>query len=272
MSNTKHSREIQEKILNFYLDYPMDSYIPAWKVFRSFTNENNLIADKIISSESWELNSQRNILDVGTGDGSVLKEILSRSATPINFIRVVEPNLELLKEAETNLNSLCLKSSIEFVNSDLITLLNQNLFNINTVILSHVLYLLPELDIEIFFDELPKEVRVYIITDDINSLFPNCWKITSPKYYQRTLNIHSKINSLKYSGFDIKKSSFQTFLQNPFLIERMDIQEKIMSMICYSNFSNLNMKEIELVKLEMKKFEVEDLVYCNSVCYEIIRY
>lgn len=269
-SITPHSDEIKKSISDFYLDYPMGSYIPSWKVFRAFTNENKIIADQILSTQSWKDVKPKRLLDIGVGDGLVLKSIISQAPNKISYLKLVEPNATLCEEAVKNLQALKLDFEVEALKTDILSLVSTAFTKVDLAIMAHVLYLMPEADFIKLLEHLPPGVPLVIITDAVDSLFPNCWQLAAPKYYERSQHVHKVIEGLDQKRFSVRRSQFKTFLQNPYLIEREDLQMRILSMMCYSDYGELELGTQKLVKDRVERFRVDDLVFCNSVCYEVL--
>jgi len=271
-SITIHSHKINHSATKFTLDYPMGSYIPSWKIFRAFTNENQLISKHILSTKSWKKTKPSRILDIGTGDGLVLKAIIAGSLHPFSKVRVVEPNPILFRQAQQNLSSSKLYFTFEGLEDDVMEVTEKVFQDIDLVLITHVLYLLQKNEMKKLLSLLPNDVPVVIVTDTKKSLFPDCWSETALKFFQRSQFIHKVINQLQQNGnYDIKTSTFRTFLQNPFLIDRDDLKERILSMVCYSEFNELKPSVQKNIKKIMSRYSVEELVYCNSTCYEITK-
>lgn len=266
---TAHSTELQKNYNEFILDYPMGSYIPALKIFRSFSNENSLIANHICSTNSWEDTTERMIMDIGGGDGLVLKKIFNLHSNSCKVL-FVEPNEQLLNEAEKNLS---LGENFKPINKDLFSLnFKKDFTDVDLALLVHVLYLLESNSLTRLMLHLPKEIPIIVVTDENDSIFPDCWSITATKYAKRSQSIHNEIKQLVRSNeIKVKKSTFKTYLKNPFQIEREDLRESLLSMITYSEFSTLSVDSKIDVKCIFDKYSERDLVHCNSVCYEIIK-
>lgn len=263
-----HSKEIRKSVEKFELDYPMGSYIPSWKVFRVFTNENRILADQIVDTNAWN-SKPRRILDIGSGDGLVLRNVLVNSNHKVDEIHLVEPNGDLLHESRGILNSLDFKCELASYETDILKCL-EVLVSVDIVLISHVLYLLPEDSLQKILDHIPPDIPLIIITDDKNSLFPSCWKITAPKFHSRSLHIHNVINDLS-SNFEVKSSKFQTYLQQPKSIKNVELRDKILSMISYSEYEILEKSDKIKIETTISKYTVKYLSFCNSIRYEIIK-
>lgn len=266
-----HSKEISELTSLFYLDYPMGSYIPKWKVFRAFTNENKTIAEHIVKSSSWKHSHLKNVLDIGTGDGLLFANLFSLSDKLPQKITLVEPNIELLSEAKNQIERLSQDVDIQTYYNEINPLIPNIFGNIDLVLITHVLYLLPSNDVKQIIYSLPLNTPAIITTDSLNSLFPKCWEFTAPKYFNRSQYIHKFISSLDKNQFIVKESGFKTYLKNPFRIDRPELMDSVLSLICYTDFENLSKKDkLEIFKL-VNNYSIDDLTFCNSTCYEIER-
>lgn len=269
-SITTHSNNIVNSYSQFILDYPMGSYIPSWKIFRAFSKENHIIARHIDSTKTWKHSQKNTIMDIGGGDGLVLKNLIDLQGY-LSKVKFIEPNEQLLNEAERNLD---LGKNLTLINKDLFTLdFNKDFKNVDIILLVHVLYLLELKSLTKLIDYIPRGVPIIIVTDETNSLFADCWKFTAKKYANRSRNIHIEIADLENSNkIKVHKSSFKTYLKNPFNIERDDIFESLLSMITYSEYSALSKDTKINIKSIFDKYSEKDLVHCNSVCYEIIKF
>jgi SAM-dependent methyltransferase len=266
-----HSKEIGENCFRFFLDYPMGRYIPKWKIFRAFTNENRTIAEHISSTMAWQNTEIHNLLDVGTGDGLVLANLLTLSSKHLNKVILVDPNSDLLFEARKHLSSNTTTVELEVHNDDISNLIPSVFQGIDIVLIVHVLYLVPTSDFEKIINSLPSNLPVLIITDNEDSLFPKCWEITAPKYFERSQNINALLRNLPQNEFSVKTSTFKTFLKNPLMIERPELKDSILSLICYVDYENLGDEKKKRILELLKQNSIEDLIYCDSICYEVVK-
>ena len=271
-SVTALSAEINKNIKKFDLDYPMGSYVPAWKVFRAYSKENLIIAEHVSNTRTWVKTEPSRVLDIGSGDGLVLKKIIEQSEYKPHSIRIVEPNSELLQEARSNLIELCPENSLELIKEDIFSYQAQIAYEgVDLILLIHVLYLLPEESVNKIIQSLPVGLPIIIVTDQNSSLFSDTWKLAAKKYYNRSTQINSFIGSLNNDKYSVNETSFRTYLKNPFYIQREDLQDKLISMISYSEFNEMDVDRKLDIKEIFDKFSEKDLVYCESKCYEIIK-
>ncbi|MDP2089494.1 MAG: class I SAM-dependent methyltransferase [Flavobacteriaceae bacterium] len=268
---TNHSKEISNIISLFYLDYPMGSYIPKWKVFRAFTNENKTIAEHIANTSLWKKSELKKVLDIGTGDGLVLANLCLLSTKLPQKVTLVEPNNTLLIEAKNQIEELHQNIEIQAYCNEINQLLPDVFSGIDLVLIAHVLYLIPTNDMENIINSLPLNIPLIIVTDSRNSLFPKCWEVTAPKYFKRSQYIHKFIASLDRNKFTIKESSFKTYLKNPFKIDRVELMNSVLSLICYTDYENLSISDKSAIFDLVSKHSIGGLTFCNSICYEIVR-
>ncbi|MCP4158864.1 MAG: class I SAM-dependent methyltransferase [Deltaproteobacteria bacterium] len=264
-----HTKDLNHAYNKLVLDYPMGSYIPSWKIFRAFAKENKIIADHVCSTEAWNKTGLSTIMDIGSGDGLVLKNILEQYKSEIK-VKFVEPNEELVNDAQSHLFNF---KQIEYIAKELFKLDFEKEFkNVDLFLVIHVLYLLEEKSLSKLIDQIPKDKPIIVVTDDCNSLFSDCWNITGHKYAYRSNKIHDEIENLKSTGLiKLKKTSFKTYLKNPFNVDRPDLKESLLSMVTYSEFSKLSdNSKIEISKI-FDKYSEGELVECNSACYEIVK-
>src|SRR5690349_6295234 len=82
--------------------YPMPAYVKSWQDFRSVSNEAETIAFHITHQKWRPDNTPIKILDVGTGDGILLKQLVSACPWQIAELVCVDPNSAFLQESERN--------------------------------------------------------------------------------------------------------------------------------------------------------------------------
>lgn len=263
---TAYSDEISLATSKLELDYPMGSYIPSWKIFRAFSKENDIIANTIKDTPTWKKSLGSNIVDIGTGDGLVLKKLLLDAN--IQRTTIVEPNKKLLEEAKNNLRKI---EQLKTINCYLQSVDYPKLYCGNELsLLIHVLYLLEEGSLTKFISKIPAGSRVIIITDERESLFKECWNLTAEKFAKRSSKIHTEIERLEKNGdVYVTRTSFKTYLRNPFLINRKDLKESLLSMITYSEFDTLPTDTKIDINEIFASFSISDIVQCDSICYEI---
>ncbi|MEI6575116.1 MAG: class I SAM-dependent methyltransferase [Bacteroidota bacterium] len=253
------------------MDYPMGSYIPKWKIFRAFTNENKTIAEHIVSTKLWQNTKINCILDIGTGDGQVLSTTLSISHKLPNKVVLVDPNSELLNEAKTQLSKNVGQTDVFLSNTDIGSVIPDIFQGVDFILLVHVLYLVPFSDVEKIINNLPINLPLLIITDKEDSLFPRCWKITAPKYFERSVKINAFLSNLPPSDFSVEISTFKTFIKNPYMIDRPELMNSILSLISYTEYENLNDNKKGQITEVVKDNSINDLISCETNCYEIIK-
>lgn len=274
MSTIIPSQQVSQAVSKLALDYPMGEYIPAWKAFRAFAQENDIIAKIIVGSESWKFAKPAGILDIGTGDGLVLRSCLDLVDVLPDKVRVLEPNDILMVEARSALKKFKPKIDFEFIGSGIAEKLPGIFDCVDLAIISHVLYLLPMALVEDIINALPENVPLIIITDAQNSLFSQCWNITAPKYSRRAENIHEIVGGFDKTNHTVSANKFYTYLRNPFTLERQDIKYKILSLVCYAGFDSLSDAKKQKIESLFKMHSVEnetDIIKCQSVCYEVTK-
>jgi hypothetical protein len=250
-------------------EFPLETYLSSWKLFRYSSNENIVTAEHLLASKSWKQHSK--ILDVGCGDGLIVREVAYRSSSPIQEIHLLDADLELLQEAYKHVSALNIVSSVKTYHCNICEQVPTCYSEVDAILAIHLAYLVPSSHFSVLIENLPKNIPLYLILDEPKSVFSSIWEKTAPKYFQRSAYAHKLISELSRDKFSIETSTITSHLKNPLSIERQDIREGILSLLCYNNFSQLTPKDKEWVAEQITNFTKNDLVYCNSTCYEIAR-
>lgn len=134
----------------------------------------------------------------------------------------------------------------------------------------HLVYLLKEAQLKTFLVGLAPGVPLFIVMDQPSSVFTQLWETTAPKYHRRSLNAHEIIASLKEDNYIVESTEFNTHLINPLTL-RDDIRDSVLSLLCYSDFRELDGKTQEWVKDALTEHSALERVVCDCACYEVVR-
>lgn len=256
----------------FYRDeWPMDIYMSSWKLFRCMSDENKETAKHLIKRKKWPKHNSVNILDIGCGDGLLIKQIITQCPNTINEVRLLDPDEELLREAYLHITEIDVVKSIHTYLNKIEQKVPECYEKVNVILAVHVIYLLKEESFRKMLEELPENIPIYIVLDKPNSIFTRLWKETARKYYSRSIKTHKIIEKLPSHKYSIKKSSINSCLDNPLNIDRAEIRDSILSLLCYADVRDMSTQEHNKVREEIIKVMVDGKVMCESACYEIIR-
>lgn len=249
-------------------EFPMDIYLPSWKLFRCLSDENKETAKHLLLKSNWNMPS--NILDIGCGDGLLIKEIVHLCENSVKEVRLLEPDLELLETAFKNLSETNLIPSIVKINNDINSVLKDCFNEIDLILAVHIAYLIPTTDFIQVINSIPINVPFYLVLDEPTSIFSTLWKETAFKYSQRSLKTHEYVKSLDNSEFSVNYSVITSHIKNPLKL-RKDIKERIISLLCYNDYNSFTQDKKQLVEKIISDFLINETINCNSSCYEIIR-
>ena len=253
------------------LTWPWSSFIPSWKVFRAISNENEYIANHIISRDSWpKSNSSVRILDLGCGDGLLIKQIVMSCNQNVSEVHLLDPDDYLLNEAEKNLKSLKIVKNIlktlgyaeEFIDSISI--------NKDVILAVHIVYFMHCNALKKIFFSIPRSIPIFVVIDDSTSIFTKIWKISTPKYFKRSIDSHKIIKNLPSKNFSVKKTTFLSYVPDPFFF-RDEIRNQLISMLAYADFDKLLKDKKDKICRIIKENENSKKVVCRNICYEIIK-
>lgn len=234
---------------------PMKTFVRSWKTFRAHANEAETISKSLESCKLWKTPQDNVIVDIGCGDGQVLKEIISRTASAKTRIEctLVDPMESFIEEARANIENLPQVVST----TSLLGYLKDNYKKIpkklDTVFFIHTAYVVTPEDWKLVLELSERGASIIWVMDDPKSIFTHCWSITAPKFYDRLQEAHQFIDSLIYNKqfrVDIKNAT--VLAKNPFDFPK-SVADKILSLICYTDYACLPKYE----RLTIQRF-VED--------------
>lgn len=255
-------------------EWPMDSYLGAWKTFRQAANENESIASHLVSRTSWPSGEGLRICDVGCGDGRLLETIIIEAQNSVEAVTLVDPDQDLLNEAENVIREQA--SLVPQIHRLLLTA--EEAFpgcavDADVILFVHVVYLIESHHLINIFNSLPLDKIVYVIFDEPTSVFTTLWEQTAPKYRERVIEAHKIIRALPRNQFDIEESLIEAEVPNPFDYSRKDVQDAILSILCYSSEALTSPHRRLWIEETIKRYiGGNGGVMCRSACYEITRF
>ena len=250
-------------------EWPMASYMEAWKTFRSRSNENEETAAHILDCENWPRHDDLVILDIGCGDGLLLKQLILQCRTAIWEVRLLDPDHDLIQLAKGNLEGLgdVMVTAIDGFAEDHFPGVA---IDCHAVLAVHVAYLMPEEAFERMMTSLPQEVPMYVVVDSPGSVFQRLWPVTAPKYAARVANVHGLMQRLSNAGFSVRCTTVTSQTEFPLsAFER--VNEAVISLLCYHNIRDLTAQQRKEVHTVLDRSVIGGRLRCQSSCYEVIR-
>ena len=249
--------------------WPMDTYLAAWKTFRRLSNENKVTAEHIVKRPHWPDHSEQVLIDVGCGDGKLLEEILLVDQC-VREVRLIDPDCELLSEAEK-----CLKKRVPNTRPHLKgieAILPVDVEGASCLTVVHVVYLVEKEVVRSLFEVQPLEVPMYLVLDHPESIFTSLWERTAPHYHQCAAEAHELIKGLPDS-FEVNETEIQSTIRNPLSVKPADVRDVILSFLTYSDVGpSTDPNRKKWIEHSIDKRLNGDKLHCVSSCYEIIRH
>jgi len=253
-------------------EWPMETYLTAWKTFRRLSDENVATARCIVASTGWPKTDGITVVDVGCGDGRLVEEVALRSPSAINEIRLVDPDAELLAEAAACVGELALVPRIDTIHRGLEDFDASVASDANVILCVHVVYLLEPATVRTWLETLPVGVPAYIVLDAPSSVFTTLWARTAPRYHKRVADAHALVAGLPADRFLVGVSSIQSTVCNPLVLRRADVRDALLSLLCYTEISSATDNDLRRwIEDTLHERVTGDAVRCESTCYEVVR-
>jgi SAM-dependent methyltransferase len=252
-------------------EWPMETYMSAWRLFRRMSDENQLTARHLLSRRLWPRDKQGlRIADFGCGDGMVIEALTLASQRPFNAIHLVDIDPELLEQGRRRVEGLGIVKNLTTIPAGAEEVVRDVTRQADAALAVHLIYLLKEAQLKSFLADLAPGVPLFVVMDQPSSVFTQLWETTAPKYHKRSLNAHEIIASLKEDNYIVERTEFNTHLINPLSL-RDDIRDSVLSLLCYSDFRMLDDNTQEWVKGVLTEHSALERVVCDCACYEIVR-
>lgn len=254
------------------LEWPMTTYLAAWKTFRRMSNENAATATHLVSRSHWPGNRGATLVDIGCGDGRLMEEILLQSPVTVGEVRLIDPDPELLVEAVGCVHQTRLAKRVISVQGDLDEVYEQETVGASAILAVHLVYLLEKYSLTTLLDKLPIGVPLYVVLDAPSSIFTTLWKKTAPKYHQRSLDAHWMIQGADPNAYRVSSSSVVSTIQNPLAVRRSDVRDALLSILSYSPVNeNTDRPVRDWIEATLRERMIKGEIGCESTCYEVVR-
>lgn len=252
------------------IDFPMtrERYLATWKVFRAISDENKITARHLLSLDCWDGISS--ILDLGCGDGLILKEVVLNSPQKISRAILIDPDKQMLEEAEMHLKELALVEEIIAEVAPFEDSYFKYSSQVDIILAIHLVYLIERESFHYLLDALPIGKKLIVVLDDEDSVFTKIWKQTAFKYAERSAYVRSCLNNLSKDTFSVNKTVITSKLINP-LNQRFEVKEALLSLMSYSDFLAMDAETREYVEECIRENSINSVIGCKSACYEIVR-
>jgi len=252
-------------------EWPMDSYISSWRLFRRLADENQITAEHVVSRHGWPHHTRNlRIVDFGCGDGTLIESIVLASTHPVATVHLIDPDQELLHQAKERIEGINVVRDVQGTQGRAEEVIQEATREADVALAVHLVYLLKEDELKKLLAGLTPGVPLFIIMDQNTSVFTTLWKKTAPKYHARLVHAHHIIEKLGRDGYSVEKTEFDSHLTSPLML-REDLQHSILSLFCYRNFKDLDAQTQEWVKDIIVDHSASGRVVCDCVCYEVER-
>lgn len=253
-------------------EWPMESYLAAWKTFRQAANENKIIAQHLVSQPSWPRGKKLRICDIGCGDGRLLEALIFEAPDEVAEVCLIDPDYELLQEAARSISERNYISKVSTTLAKVESVFPDCASGFDVVLMIHLVYLIESESLVQLLRALPRDLIVYILFDAPTSVFTSLWAKTAPKYRDRVVRAHDIIASLTPSEFAVQRTEVEARVPNPFDLPREDLRNAILSLLCYSSdvLADSDMRAWARSTIE-RYVDEQGNVACRSACYEIQR-
>lgn len=250
-------------------EWPMPCYMNAWRIFRGASNENYVTAQHIVACDRWPRDQSISIVDVGCGDGLLVSQIATLSPADIKAIRLIEPNTEFLSQAAKNCESEA--PYIESINTTFRNSGDTCFKDASVVIAAHLVYLLPDGELELMLERLPVDVPMYVVLDHHDSIFSKLWAITASKYLERAIHARQLIENLPSNIWKIAATTLNSEIGNPETYNKK-VSDHLYSLLCYTDVRDHPTEELDRIKSIVRRHMVAGgKVRCHSICYELVK-
>jgi len=254
-----------------HAQWPMPSYLAAWKVFRKISDENRCTATHLLSRQTWPRGLDKlHVVDFGCGDGGLLEELILASQQEFSTIHLVDLDPELLAAASDKIASLNLTRTLLKTlgrAEDVAGIVAQGA---HVGLAVHLVYLLDNGSFKTLLHQLPPRFPLFIIMDEKDSVFQELWTKTAPKYHSRVVQAHQLLTQEIGPAFQVTKTEFDTHLRSPLGL-RPELRDAVLSLLCYHEVSSLDQPTREWVNSVIKSRTASGKVVCDCACFEVTR-
>lgn len=271
LNRAEHSSKLHINAKKNIDVFPTTSYFNDLDLYRSVSNENHLTAKHLVNLPQWS--DFKGILDIGCGDGRMILELFEqiKPKSLINEVRLIDLDKNRTERTKMFFSEFHRAKKVSIVNSNVIDCLSNCFEKINSALLIHVVYYLSEIELKQLINALPKNVPLFIVVDKEDSIFSKLWKLTAPKYLERSNYANTYFNQLMIqTNFKVSKTIITSEISNPFIMP-LDDKETILSFMCYSEFKKLDLKAKKKIEAIFNEYIHNDKVSIETNCFCIIK-
>jgi SAM-dependent methyltransferase len=214
------------------------------------------------------------ILDIGCGDGLLLRAIVEGLHEGEHNVVLLDPYLPWLKQARTNLRetkTFGVLSGIKAVQGRVEDCYESLASEADVILAVHLVYLIAGETFEVMIENLPPGVPMYVVLDAPGSIFSALWQVTAPRYLRLVTHAHQLAQRImKERNYHVHHSRITSQLRNP-LGEHPELRDALLSILCYTDVRQLNKDTYDDVIRIIKRRTRNDIVKCESSCYEVVK-
>jgi hypothetical protein len=252
-------------------EWPSTAYLSAWKTFRLLSNENEMTARHLLDRPSWPRKEGLVLSDIGCGDGRLSQLMVVKNPTSVREVRLVDPDGDLLAEAERCLIETTPVTTVSTVARAAEDGLPEIVMGCDVILLVHVVYLMRNYSLQKLLDSLPFGIPLFVVLDKPDSVFSQLWEKTAPKYFDRAVRAHSTVQQLPEASYAVENSTFTAQVPHP-RTQRDDVQTALLSLLSYADAALISQPNVRRwIDTILERHTDHGRIRCTSTCYAIRR-
>jgi len=248
----------------------MPTYFERWRTFRSVSDENKVTARHMLSRPRWPRSDNTVIVDIGCGDGELVRQVVLDSRVPVGEVRLIDPDAELLERAAKQLRGIDVVGEVSPFLGNGEELAAECCIGAHVVLAVHVVYLMRDTGLQAVLEHVPPRVPLYVVLDSPGSVFTKLWQRTAPQYARRARNAHQLVAELDRTAVAVETTSIISHVDNLSQLNQ-PVRDALISLLAYADVRAMPTEEYAWVNEVIGDYVVGGQLICESTCYEIVR-